>query len=74
VTVFSQLSESSLLALLNAIESQELTTANRLLLARFLPSSQTEAVGAEIDRLFGEGLQVSHLACRTPCRVAEISG
>lgn len=62
MTAFSQLSESSLLALLRAIESEELTTGNRLLLARFLPSGETELVGAEIDRLIAEGLQPSHLA------------
>lgn len=60
--VFAHLSEPSLLALISAIESQELTTGNRLLLARFLSATETEPVGAEIDRLLDEGLRPLHLA------------
>jgi len=60
VNAFSQLSESSLLALLEAIEKQGLTSGNRLLLARHLHSTEVETVGTEIDRLIGEGLSQSH--------------
>jgi len=61
VSVFSRLSDSSLLALLEAIEKQGLASSNRLSLARHLPSTDIETVGTEIDRLIGEGLSPSHL-------------
>jgi phosphatidylserine/phosphatidylglycerophosphate/cardiolipin synthase-like enzyme len=62
VNAFSQLSESNLIALIEAIEKQELMSGNRLLLARHLPSTEIETVAAEIDRLIDDGLSQSHLS------------
>jgi hypothetical protein len=62
VNAFSQLSESNLLALIEAIEKQQFMSGNRLLLARHLPSTEIETVAAEIDRLIDDGLSQSHLS------------
>jgi phosphatidylserine/phosphatidylglycerophosphate/cardiolipin synthase-like enzyme len=62
VNALSQLSESNLIALIEAIEKQDFLSGNRLLLARHMPSSEIAAVGAEIERLIDEGLSQSHLS------------
>ena len=59
--MFSQLSESSLLALIEAIETQGVQSDNHLMLARQLPSTEIESVATEIKRLIDEGLSQSHL-------------
>jgi phosphatidylserine/phosphatidylglycerophosphate/cardiolipin synthase-like enzyme len=58
--VFWQLPESSLLALIKAIEKQG-DQNDHLMLACQLPSTEIEAVGTEIKRLIDDGLSPSHL-------------